>query len=106
MPVVTVAASPHPRVGELLVALADAIAATLDLADGDVIATHLPSGASATSGAPDARESSSWPIVRIHGSDRGRERMDAARAAAESAVREWSARHGVECEGVWTEWLS
>lgn len=105
MPVVTILAPPHPSVDALLLAVADAIADALDLADGDVIVTHVASGASAVSGADAAVPASGWPLVSIHGSDRGRERMDAARSEAEAAVRAWCAGNDVECEGVWTQWL-
>ena len=104
MPVVTIAMPAHAAVGELLVTVAAAIADSLALADGGVIVTHVPTGMSATSGADTATEVGGWPIVTIGGSDRGRERMEAARTAAEIAVRSWSERHGVECEGVWTQW--
>ncbi|MFF2486035.1 hypothetical protein ACFVSU_06525 [Microbacterium sp. NPDC058062] len=106
MPVVTITAAPHPHVGGLLLAVADAIASALELGDGDVIATHVASGESATSGADAAASVSVWPIVSIHGSDRGREKIEAARAAAETAVREWAQSEGAQCEGVWTQWLT
>jgi hypothetical protein len=105
MPVVTVVAAPHPAAGALVIAIAGAVATALDLDAGDVIATHIPSGVSAVSGADAASAVSAWPVVSIHGSDRGRERMDAARAAAEAAVRTWCTDHEEPCEGVWTQWL-
>jgi hypothetical protein len=106
MPVVTVTAAPDDRAGALLIAVADGVAAALDLGPGDVIATLVPSSLSATSGSGSAASVSRWPLVSIHGSDRGSEKMEAARDAAESAVRAWSNENGVECEGVWTQWLT
>lgn len=106
MPVVTVTASPHVRIGDLLVRVADAVADALALTAGDVIATLVPSGPSAASGDRAAASASRWPLVSIHGSDRGSERMEAARAAAETAVTTWSRENDVECEGVWTQWLT
>jgi hypothetical protein len=106
MPVVTVLVAPHPQVGALLVHIADAIAAALDLGAGDVIATHVATGLSAKSGSVDADASSAWPLVSIHGSGRGAEATHAARTAAEGAVLAWCTQYGIACEGVWTEWLS
>jgi len=106
MPVITVVAAPHDRVGELLVAVADGVADALALGHGDVIVTLVPSGPSATSGSTGAASVSRWPIVTIHGSDRGSAKMNAARASAEAAVRDWSRENDVECEGVWTQWLT
>lgn len=106
MPVVTLAAPPHPHVGGLLVQLADAVAVALALDAGDVIAVHVPTGVSATSGAVVAAPASAWSLVSIHGSDRGREKMEATRAAAEASVRGWCDRNDVDCEGVWTQWLT
>lgn len=106
MPVVTVTAAPHPHIGALLSAVADGVAAALSLGAGDVIATHIVSGASVVSGADAVASASAWPLVSIHGSDRGREKMESARSAAETAVRHWAERQGVECEGVWTQCLT
>lgn len=106
MPVVSVHAPASAAVGELLITLADSISAALGLGAGDVIATHIPTGASAVSGAEAAASVTSWPIVSIHGSDRGREKMDAARAVSETVVRQWCERHAVLFEGVWTQWLT
>ena len=66
---------------------------------------HTPSGASAKSGADAATAVSAWHIVTVQGSDRGRENMEATLRAAEASVRSWCERHGLECEGVWTQWL-
>lgn len=106
MPVVTVVAAPHDRVDRLLAAVADGITHALALGPGDVIVTLVPSGPSIMSGAAGAASVSRWPLVTIHGSDRGTARMKAARASAEAAVRAWSRMNGVECEGVWTQWLT
>ena len=105
MPVVTVAVPAHPSVGRLLIDLADAVASILGLGDGDVIAVHTPSGASAKSGTDAATAVSAWHIVTVQGSDRGRENMEATLRAAEASVRSWCERHGLDCEGVWTQWL-
>lgn len=106
MPVVTVTVAPHERIDALVVAVADAVADALSLGAGGVIATFVPSGASATSGRGAAASVSGWPIVSIHGTDRGSERMGHARTAAEAAVREWCAQNGQDIEGVWTQWLT
>jgi hypothetical protein len=102
MPVVTVLAASHPDAAALIAGVADAVATSLALQPGDVIATFVASGPTVAIG-PD-RPTIAWPIVTIHGSDRGREKMESARAAAEQAVREWSERQGVALEGVWTQW--
>ena len=102
MPVITVIAP--PPLGTLLLGrIADAVADALGLDAGDVLVTHLPSGATVASGIPG--ESDPWPVVTLHGSDRGAERMDAARAAAEREVREWASETGLRLGGVWTEWV-
>ena len=105
MPVVTVAVPAHPSVGLLLIDLADAAASILGLGDGDVIAVHTPTGASAKSGADAAAAVSTWHIVTVQGSDRGREKIEATLRAAEASVRSWCESHGLDCEGVWTQWL-
>lgn len=106
MPVVTVVAHDHAAIGELLVALADAVAGALDLGRRDVIAIHVPSGRSAVSLTGAVADASTWPIVLIHGSRREGEKMEAARLCAESAVRGWADSNDVACEGVWAQWLS
>ncbi|KQZ85159.1 hypothetical protein ASD56_01975 [Microbacterium sp. Root166] len=105
MPVITVAVPPHAAVGELLVEVAAEVAGELSLGDGDVIAVHTPTGASATSGADAAAAVSTWHLVKVHGSDRGRENMESAMRAAEASVRSWCERNDVTCEGVWAQWL-
>lgn len=105
MPVVSVAVPAHPSVGRLLIDVADAVASKLDLGDGDVIAVHTPSGASAKSGTDAATAVSAWHIVTVQGSDRGRENMEATLGAAEASVRSWCEHNGLDCEGVWTQWL-
>lgn len=106
MPVIAAVVPAHPAVGRLLVDLAETIARSLGLGDADVIAVHTPSGASAASGSDAVTPVSAWHIVSIHGSDRGAEKMDAARRAAEASVRAWCQSAGVACEGVWTQWLT
>lgn len=105
MPVITVAVPAHPSVGRLLIDLADSAASALELGERDVIAVHTPSGASATSGADAAADASAWHIVTVQGSDRGRDKMEATLRAAEESVRSWCRHHGIDCEGVWTQWL-
>ncbi|MEU1972975.1 hypothetical protein ABZ477_15075 [Microbacterium sp. NPDC019599] len=104
MPVVTVLAEPHPDAAGLVSAVADAVAQALGLGDGDVIATFVSAGPTAVSGS--AAAAVAWPVVTIHGSDRGTAKMDAARAATEASVRSWMSAHAVEHEGVWSEWLT
>lgn len=117
MPLVTVTAPPHPERQHLLSAVADAVAQALALGDGDVLAAFVAASAVVASGAspdrsapdgsaPGAAPTGAWPIVSIHGGDRGVEAVDAACAAAESAVRDWAHRNAIELEGVWTEWLT
>lgn len=103
MPVVTVAA---PSVGEaevetLLGKVAGAVAAALDLGDGDVLAVHEPTGPTVASGGVRAAP---WIVLTIHGSGRGEaERVAATRA--EDAVRAWAADAGVPLGGVWASWI-
>lgn len=101
MPVVSVTA-PAPADAALLRAVADAVAAELELGPGDVIATLVVTGETVASGGAAAHP---WPIVTIHGSDRGAARMRTARAAAESATIQWAASVGLALGGVWTEWV-
>lgn len=102
MPVVLVAAPPHPETPALLVAVADAIAGALELAAGDVIATHVPTAAQAASG---GAAIDPWPVVTIHGGDRGAALTEAARAAAEGAVLGWAEIVGVALGGAWISWV-
>ena len=104
MPIVTILAEPHPDAATLVHDVAGAVAHALGLGDGDVIATFVPAGVSAASGSAGA--AAGWPVVSIHGGDRGQAKMDAARAAAESAVRSWLGTTALEHGGVWTEWLT
>src|SRR5689334_20359271 len=98
MPIVTVLAEPHPDAATLVHDVADAVAHALGLGDGDVIATFVPAGVSAASGS--AAETAGWPVVSIHGGDRGHAKMEAARAAAEAAVRSWLGKAALERGGV------
>lgn len=100
MPVVTVALPRHSP--ELLGAVADALARALGLGDGDVIVSHVETSAPVASGrAPTGW----WPVVTVHGSDRG-ELTAPARAAVETAVRNWADAGGVPLGGVWVTWLT
>lgn len=99
MPVVTVALPRHSP--ELLGAVADALARSLDLGEGDVIASHIATSAPVASGGVRAQW---WPLVSIHGSDRG-DAMASARTAVEAAVRDWAAAEGVALGGVWVTWI-
>lgn len=101
MPVVTVVAPAHVAVAELVAAVAASVADVLSLGPGDVIAMHVPSGAVAASGGDTAAP---WPVVTIHGSDRGSEMMDRACVASADAVRTWADAHGVMTGGVWSQW--
>ena len=92
--------------GRLLIDLANAVATELGLGDGDVIAVHTPTGACAKSGTDAATAVSAWHIVTVLGSDRGHEKMKATLRAAEGSVRSWCESNGLDCEGVWTQWLT
>lgn len=102
MPLVTVALLPHPAEEALLSRVADAVADALGLAAGDVIALTTPVRTAAVSGRGPL--TTRWPIVTVHGSDRGEEAMRAALTAAEHAIMAWGESNGVAIEGVWTEW--
>lgn len=113
MPVVTVAAPYHAASHELLLAVADAVAGALSLGPGDVIAMATPVHAVAVNGGGPSGGAVArpWALVSIHGSDRGVESMQRARAAAREATSDWSRRHATSgeidgyLEGVWCEWL-
>lgn len=100
MPVVTVAA-PAPADAALLSAIADAVADALDLGPGDVIATLVETSAVAASGGVTIDP---WPVVTIHGSDRGAQGITRSRSAAKHAAVEWAAALGLSLGGVSTEW--
>lgn len=111
MPVVTVASREHPRLRELLLAVADAVAGELGLGAGQVIALATPAPLSVASGdaasaaeASDPRPSGGWAVVTVHGSDRGEPATTRACDAAARAAADWSRSAGVEFEGVWCEW--
>lgn len=101
MPVVTVAAPAHADIDRLLASVADAVAAALALGPGDVLAVHVPTGPTVAS---TVGASAPWIVVTACGSDRGRERMDAARDAGATETRAWAARVGLDLGGVWTQW--
>lgn len=102
MPVVLLASPAHPATPALLAAVADATADALGLSAGDVIVTHQATDAVAASGgAATAR----WPVLAIHGGDRGADATARARAAAEGAVRAWAEVSGVVLGGVWVSWV-
>ncbi|HWR86447.1 MAG TPA: hypothetical protein VN200_10670 [Rhodoglobus sp.] len=103
MPVVTVGAPAHPRIPELLTAVADAIADALSLGAGDVLAVHVPAGAIAASG-DGILDDGWWPVMTIHGGDRGASPSAAAREAADRAVRGWAEAAGRPLQGVWVTW--
>ena len=102
MPVVTITAPDAGDTTVLVAEVAERMAAALELAPDDVIALHLPTGASSVDTDPLRR--SAWVIVAAHGSDRG-ERTEPALAAAEDAVRRWASAAGLDLRGVWTEWV-
>ena len=103
MPVVTVLAAPHRDTRGLLSVVADAVADTLGLGEGDVIATFDASGETVQSGT--AGPVPHWPVVTVQGSAREQSMMEAARSSAEAAVRAWAVDHEVAIGGVWTQWL-
>ncbi|WP_426517394.1 hypothetical protein ACPPVQ_00180 [Diaminobutyricibacter sp. McL0618] len=105
MPIVTVTTSKHPEVHTLLAGIADAIADALQLGEGDVIARAIDASPGVASDRSADASAVEWPIVTIHGSDRGASLVGMARSAAEAAVRQWARIHGVEIEGVWSEWI-
>lgn len=105
MPLITVVAPTHPEELDLLKEIADAVAQTLDLADGDVIATTLPLRAFAVNGRAGGTAGHPWTLISIHGSDRETEKVQRARDAARSAAADWNRRHHVDSGGVWCEWL-
>ncbi|KQO96996.1 hypothetical protein [Leifsonia sp. Leaf264] len=102
MPVITITVGDHPALTELLTSVADSVARALELSDGDVIATSVPASTFVASGGAIL---TGWPVVSIHGSDRGEAASRAARAAAAGAVADWASAHSIEFEGVWTEWV-
>jgi hypothetical protein len=103
MPVVTVVAPAHIGGRELLAGVADAVAGALDLGPADVIAMCVPASQAVVNGggSPDGE----WPLVSIHGTDRGLDATAAARDAATRAVADWGRTHAIAIEGVWCEWL-
>lgn len=104
MPVVIVSFPRHPLAHALLGDVADSLAAALALGDGDVLVSQVETtGLTASGSGPVAAW---WPVVSIHGSDRGSDLAAAGRAAVEAAVRSWAARTGVELGGVWSEWIT
>jgi hypothetical protein len=109
MPVLLVAAPPHPDAPALVAGVADAVAHALGLGDGDVIAAHVPTGVQAVSG---GASTAPWATVTIHGGDRGAESVLLARAAAEGAVLAWAELIGAGPNaprpvlgGVWVSWV-
>ena len=96
MPLVTVAILPHSAEAALLSRVADAVADTLGLAQGDVIALTTPVRSAAVSGRGPL--ATWWPLLTVHGSDRGEEAMRAALAAAEHAIIAWGETNGVAIE--------
>jgi hypothetical protein len=103
MPVVTVAAPRHPAMPALLTLIADAAADALGLVDGDVLATHAPVEGLAASGTGIV-DDGWWPVITLHGGDRGADASAAAARAVESAVHDWGRSHGRTLAGVWVAW--
>ena len=73
-------------------------------------ATEMSSPSHAQRGEREEREDaatavSAWHIVTVQGSDRGRENMEAAPRVRRGIGPRLGGRHGVDCEGVWTQWL-
>lgn len=101
MPVVTVLAPVHEQVPTLLRGVADAVAETLELDAGGVLAIHAVAGATA---AGHGADTAPWIVVTLQGSDRGHEKMDAARRAADTAVTTWAQGAEFDLGGVWTQW--
>ena len=103
MPVVIVSAPRHDAAPALLTAVADAVADALGLAAGDVLASQVEtSGIVSNHG---ATPEGAWPIVSIHGGDRGEEAQSRALTQAETAVRAWADGVGFVLGGVWSEWI-
>lgn len=101
MPVVTVvAAALESREAELagLVALNQAVADVLGLDAVDVFSVHVAAGVAALG--PEAVPP--WPVVVLHGGDRGRAASSAAgRAAAVAVAATWRCPP----EQVWVQWV-
>lgn len=104
MPIITILIETPSDPAGLLSSVSDAVAIALGLADGQVIATLVPAGPTVVSGS--SALASPWPIVTIHGADRGNAKMEAALSAAEVSVRSWLSGHDIEFEGVWVQWLT
>lgn len=105
MPVVTVAAPPHPAYRALLCGVADAIADALGLEPGGVIALGTPvTDTVANHPRSDAPEPH-WILISIHGSDRGIDLTGDAREFAKRAAADWARTHGSVEGEVWCEWV-
>ena len=100
MPVVTVVAAPlRSRKAELdgIVAVNRAVADALGLMATDVFCVHVPAGVAAVGG----EAVTPWPVVTIHGRDRGVEACARSLAAAGSAVASaWQCNQ----DAVWVQW--
>ncbi|BDZ54467.1 hypothetical protein [Agromyces marinus] len=103
MPIVTVIHPEHSAGTDLLTRVADAVSDSLGLGPGDVIAMGTPVLAAVASGGAATHP---WPVVTIHGSDRGREAHGRACDAASGAVADWAEEHGIRIEGTWSEWIT
>lgn len=103
MPVVTVTLPPDAATPALLREVADAIANALGLGPGAVLAMTVAAGPVVGSGGTAA--GTTWPLVSIHGSDRGDDPVTRARRAAEAAIHRWAEREGRDLGGVWSEWI-
>lgn len=106
MPLVIVTMPPHPDLLALLSSVADDVAHALGLGDGDVLVSHVESRSLTASGLPHDPAAPWWPLVVLHGGDRGPDASTAAREAADAAVRAWAQRNAVPLGGVWAQWLT
>ena len=102
MPVITVLTPARDDTSVLLQAVADAVAGALELGPGGVIAQSVTPAATVASGGHGT--CAPWIVVTIQESDRGHERIDLARSAAEATVRSWAQQFEIEIGGVWSQW--
>ena len=102
MPVVLIAAPASDDSPALVSAVARAVGAALGLENGDVVGALQPTQHYHASG---SGATSPWPVVTIHGRDRGAEATTASCAAADAAVREWADAAHVALGGVWVPWV-
>lgn len=84
--------------------VAEVVAAALALAAGDVIAVAIPTGAVAVNGT-ESEATGCWPLVSVHGRDRGSVAQSLALESATDAVTDWATSAGLTVLGVSTEWI-